>query len=102
QGASIREERRRVRFDVIDWMHAVIAAAGKRLSVLLSAFRRRNKSLDGLDREIQDARLLDVADSSEGPLDVDALASTEERRLIIGLHLDGWSWHEINKWLHNR
>ena len=91
-----------MRFDVIDWMHAVIAATGKQLSVRLSAFRRRrNKSLDDLDREIQNARL-DVADSSEGPLDVDALASTEEFRLIIGLHLDGGSWHEINKWLHNR
>ena len=92
-----------MRFDVIDWMHAVIAATGKQLSVRLSAFRRRrNKSLDDLDREIQNARLLDVADSSEEPLDVDALASTEGLRLIIGLHLDGWSWHEINKRLHNR
>jgi hypothetical protein len=59
------------------------------------------KSLDDLDREIWDARLPNAADS-EKLLDVDSLASTEELRLIIGLHLDGWSWHEINKWLHNR
>jgi hypothetical protein len=60
------------------------------------------KSLDDLDREIWDARLSNAADFSEELLDVDSLASTEELRLIIGLHLDGWSWHEINKWLHNR
>ena len=60
------------------------------------------KSLDDLDREIWNARLPNAADSSEGLLDVDALASNEELRLIVGLQLDGWSWHEISKRLCHR
>jgi hypothetical protein len=92
-----------VRLDVTEWVHRVIATATRELWIRLRGSRRRlKKSLDDLDREIWKARLPDAADSSEEPLDVDALASTEELRLIIGLHLDGWSWHEINKWLHNR
>jgi len=99
----VREERRGVRFDVVDWVHKVIAVTAEQLSVRSPAFQRRlNKSLDDLDREIWNTRLPNAADSSEGPLDVDALASTEELRLIVGLHLDGWSWHEINRWLRQR
>lgn len=82
----------------MNWTHrwAVIALAKL-------GFRWRvRKSLDDLDQKIRDGRLRDSADGSEGSLDVDALASTDELRLIIGLHLDGWSWHEISKRLRNR
>jgi hypothetical protein len=92
-----------VRLDALEWVHRIIATTARELWIRLRRSRRRlKKSLDDLNREIWNARLPDAADSSEEPLDVDALASTEELRLIIGLHLDGWSWHEINKWLHNR
>ena len=92
-----------MRFDVVDWVHRVIAVAAEQLSVRFPAFRRRlNKSLDDLDREIWNARLPNPANSSEGPLNVDSLASTEELRLIIGLQLDGWTWPEIKTRLRNR
>ncbi len=81
----------------------MIATTARELCTRLRGSRPRlKKSLDDLDREICKARLPDGADSSEGPLDVDALASTEELRLIIGLHLDGWTWQEINTRLRNR
>ena len=51
---------------------------------------------------VWNSRLPDPADSSDELLDVDALASTEELRLIIGLHLDGWTWPHIKTWLRNR
>ncbi len=35
-------------------------------------------------------------------MDIDALASTDELRLIIGLHLDGWTWQEIGEQLHRK
>jgi hypothetical protein len=99
----VREERRGVRFDVVDWVHKVIAVTAEQLSIRSLAFRRRlDKSLDDLDREIWNSRLPDAADSSDEPLDVDALASTEELRLIIGLHLDGWTWPDIKTRLRNR
>ena len=91
-----------MRLDVIEWVHRVIATATRELWIRLRGSRRLKKSLDDLDREIWKARLPDAADSSEEPLDVDALASTEELRLIIGLHLDGWTWSEINSWLRNK
>ena len=92
-----------MRLDVLQWVHRVIAATARELWIRLRGSRRRlKKSLNDLDREIWNTRLPNAADSSEEPLDVDALASTEELRLIIGLHLDGWSWHEINRWLRHR
>ena len=92
-----------MRLDVLARVHSVIATTARELWIRLRGSRRRlKKSLDNLDREIWKARLPNAANSSEEPLNVDSLASTEELRLIIGLHLDGWSWHEINKWLHNR
>jgi DNA-directed RNA polymerase specialized sigma24 family protein len=30
------------------------------------------------------------------------LAATEDLRLIIGLHLDGWTWEEIGQLLHRK
>jgi hypothetical protein len=92
-----------VRLDVLEWVRRVIATTARELWIRPRGSRRRlNKSLDDLDREIWNARLPDTADSSEEPLDVDALASTEELRLIVGLHLDGWTWPEINTRLRNR
>ena len=92
-----------MRLDVLKWVHRVIATTARDLWIRPRGSRRRlNKSLDALDREIWNARLPDAADSSEEPLDVDALASTEELRLIVGLHLDGWTWPEINTRLRNR
>jgi hypothetical protein len=89
--------------NVVNWAHRWIGGALRALGGGLPVLRQRlRKSLDDLDREIRKLRHADTADSSEEPLDVDALASTEELRLIIGLHLDGWSWHEINERLHNR
>jgi hypothetical protein len=81
----------------------MIAAAVRKLWIRIRGSRRRlNKSLDDLDREIRNACQPDAAGSSVKPLDIDGLASTEELRLIVGLHLDGWSWHEINARLRNR
>ena len=60
--------------------------------------QRLKKSLEDLDREIRKAQPADWVGSKhadQGCLDVDALASTEEHRLIISLHLDGWTWAEI-------
>jgi hypothetical protein len=92
-----------VRLDVLEWVRRVIATTARELWIWPRGSRRRlNKSLDDLDREIWNARLPDAADSSDEPLDVDALASTEELRLIVGLHLDGWTWPEINTRLRNR
>jgi hypothetical protein len=92
-----------VRLNVLAWVHRVIATTARELWIRLRGSRRRlKKSLDDLDREIWNTRLPDAADSSEEPLDVDALASTEELRLIIGLHLDGWTWPEINSWLRSK
>jgi hypothetical protein len=92
-----------VRLDVLEWVRRVIATTARELWIRpLGSRRRLNKSLDDLDREIWNARLPDAADSLEDALDVDALASTEELRLIVGLHLDGWTWPEINTRLRNR
>jgi hypothetical protein len=92
-----------VRLDVLEWVRRVIATTARELWIRPRGSRRQlNKSLDDLDREIWNARLPDAADSSEEPLDVDALASTEELRLIVGLHLDGWTWPEIDTRLRNR
>jgi len=92
-----------VRLDVLEWVRRVIATTARELWIRPRGSRRRlNKSLDDLDREIWNARLPNAANSSEQPLNIDSLASTEELRLIIGLHLDGWTWPEINTRLRNR
>ena len=75
------------------------AAGGRRLR------RRLDQSLDELDAELQSALLIDSTDSAQSRdarLDIDALASTDELRLIIGLHLDGWTWQEIGEQLHRK
>jgi len=75
------------------------AAGGRRLR------RRLDQSLDELDTELQNAHLIDSRDSAQSRdarLDIDALASTDELRLIIGLHLDGWTWQEIGEQLHRK
>ena len=92
-----------MKLDLLEWVHRMIATTARELWIRQRGSRRRlKKSLDDLDREIWNTRLPNAADSSEEPLDVDSLASTEERRLIIGLHLDGWTWPEINTRLRNR
>ena len=53
----------------------------------------------------RNAHLIDSRDSAQSRdarLDIDALASTDELRLIIGLHLDGWTWQEIGEQLHRK
>jgi hypothetical protein len=81
---------------VLNWVHRLIAVTVGGLQGWLPGFGRRlRKPLDDLDREIQKAHL--ATDSSRTHLDVDALASTEELRFIIGLHMDGWSWREISE-----
>jgi len=88
---------------VLGWVHRMIAAAVRKLWIRIRGFRWcLDKSLDDLDREIWNSRLPAAADSSDEPLDVDALASTEELRLIIGLHLDGWTWPDIKTRLRHR
>lgn len=92
-----------MKLDLLEWMHRMIAITARELWIRLRGSRRRmKKSLDDLDREIWNARLSNAANSSEQPLNIDSLASTEELRLIIGLHLDGWTWPEINTRLRNR
>ena len=84
---------------LLEWVHTT----ARELWIRLRGSRRRmKKSLDDLDREIWNARLPNAANPSEEPLNIDSLASTEELRLIIGLHLDGWTWPEINTRLRNR
>ena len=88
---------------MLEGAHKIIATTARELRTRLRGSRPRlKKSLDDLDREICKARLPDAAGSSEELLDVDALASAEEFRLFIGLHLDGWTWQEINTRLRNR
>jgi hypothetical protein len=87
--------------DVVNWVHRFVAVTAGVLRVRLPGFRARLRTaLDDLDREIQKAHL--ATDSSRTHLDVEALASTEEIRFIIGLQLDGWTWHEINERLRKR
>jgi len=92
-----------VKLELLDWVHRMIATTAREPWIRPRRSRRRmKKSLDDLDREIWNARLPNAANSSEQPLNIDSLASTEELRLIIGLHLDGWTWPEINTRLRNR
>jgi hypothetical protein len=92
-----------VRLDVLAWVHRVIATTARELWIRFRCSPRRlKKSLDDLDREIWNARLPNAPDFSEELLNVDSLASTEELRLIIALHLDGWTWPEINTRLGKR
>ena len=75
------------------------AAGGRRLR------QRLDQSLDELDAKLQNAHLIDSRDSAlscDARLDIDSLASTDELRLIIGLHLDGWTWQEIGEQLHRK
>jgi len=81
------------------WEAKNAAAGGRRLRLGL------DQSLDELDTELQNALLIDSRDHAsacEARLDVDALASTEDLRLIIELHLDGWTWEEIGRLLHRK
>ena len=92
-----------MKLDLLEWVHRLINTTARELWIRRRGSRRRmKKSLDDLDREIWNARLPNAANSSEQPLNIDSLASTEELRLIIGLHLDGWTWPEINTRLRNR
>jgi len=98
---SIREGRRLVGFDVIARVHRVIASTTGALWIRLRGCRRGlRKSLDNLDREIRKGHLAGSVDSSragEDRLDVDALRSTEELRLLIDLYLRGWTAQEIKE-----
>ena len=81
------------------WEAKNAAAGGRRLR------QGVDQSLEELDTELQNALLIDSRDhasASEARLDVDALASSEDLRLIIGLHLDGWTWEEIGRMLHRK
>jgi DNA-directed RNA polymerase specialized sigma24 family protein len=81
------------------WEAKNAAAGGRRLRLGL------DQSLHELDIELQNACLVDSRDYAgayEARLDVDALASTDELRLIIALHLDGWTWEEIGRQLHRK
>ena len=92
-----------MKLELLEWVNRMIATTARELWIRRRGSRRRmKKSLDDLDREIWNARLPNAANSSEQPLNIDSLASTEELRLIIGLHLDGWTWPEINTRLRNR
>ena len=92
-----------MKLELLEWVNRMIAITARELWIRLRGSRRRmKKSLDDLDREIWNARLPNAANSSEQTLNIDSLASTEELRLIIRLHLDGWTWPEINTRLRNR
>ena len=90
--------------------HAQVYARARREAKNAAAGGRRlrlgvDRSLDELDTELQNALLIDSRDPAgacEARLDVDALASSEDLRLIIGLHLDGWTWEEIGQQLHRK
>ncbi len=87
-----------MKLELLDWVHRMIATTAREPWIR----RRMKKSLDDLDRKIWNARLPNAANSSEQPLNIDSLASTEELRLIIGLHLDSWTWPEIKTRLRNK
>jgi hypothetical protein len=70
------------------------AAGGRRLR------QRLDQSLDELDTELHLIDSTDYRRAYEARLDIEALASTDDLRLIIGLHLDGWSWQQIAEQLH--
>ncbi len=96
-------EEKRCRLDAVKWVHRLTARIAGALRIGLRGFRRRStKTLDYLDLEMRKARRSNTADPLQSSLDLDALASTEELRLIIGLHLDGWTWPEIITRLRNR
>jgi len=86
---------------MLNWTRRWIAIVLEALGVHLPGFRRRlSKSLDDLDQEIRRVRpALSVACSRAGDdcLDVDALQSTEELRLLIDLYLRGWTAKEIKE-----
>jgi DNA-directed RNA polymerase specialized sigma24 family protein len=91
-----REPHARV-YSRAQWEAKDDAAGGRRLR------QRLDQSLDELDAELLNAYLIDSTDyerAYESRLDIEALASTDELRLIIGLHLDGWTWREIGDQLH--
>ena len=86
---------------MVNWAHRWIAVVLEALGVRIPGFRRRlSRSLDDLDREIRRVRPApSVACSRAGDdrLDVDVLQSTEELRLLIDLHLRGWTAKEIKE-----
>jgi len=86
---------------MVNWAHRWIAVVLEALGVHLPGLRRRlSKSLDDLDREILRVRPApSVACSRAGDdrLDVDALQSTEELRLLVDLYLRGWTSKEIKE-----
>ena len=89
-----------MRLDVVERVHRAIATTAGELWVRLRGFRRLHKSLDNLDREIRKVHLAGSADcspASDDRLDVDALRSTEELRLLIDLYLRGWTSQEIKE-----
>ena len=57
-------------------------------------------TVDELDTELHLIDSTDYRRAYEARLDIEALASTDDLRLIIGLHLDGWSWQQIAEQLH--
>ena len=87
-----------MRSDVVDWVHKVIAVTKGALRDRFRQPRRQlSKSLDDLDWEIRQA-LADSVDCSragDGRLDVVALCSTEELRILVDLYLRGWTWPQI-------
>jgi len=82
-----------------DAVRRLIAVTAGALRVWLRAFRHRSrKALDDLDREIQKVHRRVSADCSRAEddrLDVDALRSTRELRILIDLYLRGWTLQEI-------
>jgi hypothetical protein len=90
--------------DAVKWLRKLTAFAAGALAISFKASRKRStKILDYLDLEIRRSRRLEVAgEPTESSLDVDTLTSIDELRLIVSLHLDGWTWKEINRHLHGR
>ena len=53
------------------------------------------KFLNDLDRQMQKDRLAHSPDGNDVQLNVDALRSTHELRLLTELYLRGWTWEQI-------
>jgi len=86
---------------MVNWAHRWVAVVLEALGGDPPGYRRQlGKLLDDLDQEIRRVRpALSVACSRAGDdcLDVDALQSTEELRLLIDLYLRGWTAKEIKE-----
>jgi len=86
---------------MVNWAHRGIAVVLAALGVHPRGYRRRlSNPFDDLDWEIRRVRPAPSVGCSRADydrLDVDALQSTDELRLLVDLYLRGWTSKEIKE-----